>query len=76
MLKDIRESKGLSQSQLAGATGMSVRTLQAYERGATNINGAQLKTLLQLAFALDCKIEDILSDARLIAMMKEYSRRN
>lgn len=59
-LKEIRENKGLSQSQLAEKTGLNVRTLQAYERGGNDINGAKLKTLAKLSIVLECSISDIL----------------
>lgn len=59
-LKETRENKGLSQSQLAEETGLNVRTLQAYERGGNDINGAKLKTLILLSLALECSISDIL----------------
>lgn len=59
-LKRIRTDAGLSQSQLATAAGMSLRTLQHYEQGARDINKAQGITLLSLARALNVSIEDIL----------------
>ena len=51
---------GLSQSQLAELSGMSVRSLQHYEQGSRDINKAQGLTLLALARALNVTIEDIL----------------
>ena len=55
-----RKSKGLSQSQLAEASGVSVRSIQLYEQRQTNINNAQHNHLVALAKVLGCKIEDIL----------------
>lgn len=66
MLKKIRESKGFSQSQLATACGFSVRTLQCYEQGSRDINGASLSTLVSMALTLECKLSDILSDQELV----------
>lgn len=60
MLKDKRTEKGLSQSQLAEKSGVNVRAIQFYEQGIRNIDGAKLETLVALAFALDCRISDIL----------------
>ena len=59
-LKDKRRASGMSQSELAKAAEMSVRTLQALEVGARNIDKVSVLTALKLARALDCSIEDIL----------------
>ena len=59
-LKDIRSDKGLTQSQLAEASGVNLRILQYYEQGYKDINKAQAITLYKLAQVLECKIEDIL----------------
>lgn len=59
-LKRIRTAAGLSQSQFAEKTGVSVRTIQHYEQGARDINKAQGLTLLTFARALNVTIEDIL----------------
>lgn len=71
-LKEMREAKGFSQNQLATKTGLNVRTLQAYERGGNDINGAKLKTLAVLALNLGCKISDILEeDAELKKLLEK-----
>lgn len=70
MLQEIRKKRGYSQSELAAASGVKLRTLQAYEGGINNINQANLTTLCNLAIALDCKITDILDDKDLIAKFK------
>ena len=59
-LQDKRKAVGMSQSELAKAAEMSVRTLQALEVGARNIDKVAVLTALKLARALDCNIEDIL----------------
>lgn len=55
-----RKSKDLSQSQLADASGVSVRSIQLYEQRQTNINNARHNHLVALARTLGCKVEDIL----------------
>lgn len=50
----------MSQSELARKADMSIRTLQALESGARNIDKVSVLTALKLAKALDCNIEDIL----------------
>lgn len=55
-----RKEKGLSQSQLAEASGVNKRMIQYYEQGAKDIRKAQVETVLKLAHALGCLIEDII----------------
>lgn len=60
-LKYFRELKGMTQAELAEASGVSLRTIQAYEQGYKDINKGQLITGLKLAEALDCDIYDIIN---------------
>ena len=55
-----RKSRGLSQSQLANASGLSLRSIQLYEQRQNDINNAQYNRLQALANTLGCKIEDLL----------------
>lgn len=71
-LQNTRLAAGLSQSQLAAATGLNVRTLQCYEQGAKDINNAKLATLLKLCLALDCKLGDILTDKATVKLLEQY----
>lgn len=59
-LQERRKAAGLSQSQLAAKTGISVRALQHYEQGSLDINKAAALTVYQLAQALGCRVEDLL----------------
>ena len=60
-LKFMREDKNLSQSELAEKSGVSLRTIQAYEQGYKDINKAQVVTVLQLAEALECDVYEIIN---------------
>lgn len=51
-LKEYRTAAGLSQSQLAKASGVSVRNIQEYEQGKKDINKAQALTVYKIAQAL------------------------
>ena len=59
-LTRIRNAAGLSQSELAERSGVSVRIIQAYEQKARSINKAQIETIVNLAQALDCDVVDLL----------------
>lgn len=59
-LKTARSMAGLSQSELAEMSGVSVRTIQQYEQRQKSINRAKAETLLRLAKALCCDMEDLM----------------
>lgn len=61
-LQRIRLERGLSQSQLANAANISLRTIQAYEQKAKDINKAQLKIACKLAKVLSIRPEELLED--------------
>ena len=53
-LKRLRQNAGLSQNQLAKASGVPIRTIQQYEQRQKNINKAQAEYVFMLASALNC----------------------
>jgi len=59
-LKALREARGLSQSQLAELSGVSVRMIQKYEQGERDIWKAQAITAYALAVALGVTVEEII----------------
>lgn len=59
-LQYVRRAIDISQSELAKRSGVSIRTIQALEIGARDIDKASVVTVLKLAQALGCKIEDII----------------
>ena len=59
-LKQIRESKNMTQSKLSEISGVNLRTLQDYEQGHKDINKVAGITLYKLAQALECNVEDLL----------------
>lgn len=75
-LKDVRLSKGLSQSQLAEEAELNVRTLQHYEQGTKNFDNAKIGTILKVAIALDCKIEDIIQNPDYLKLIEHYNTYN
>ena len=59
-LKEIRESRGLTQAELAKLSDISIRTIQSYEQGLKDINKASVITIWKLSKVLHCKIEDLI----------------
>ena len=70
MLKEIRESRGMSQKDLATVTGIPKRMIQAYEQDYRDIKGAKLSTLVTLCLALECHLSDIVDDSQLIKYLE------
>jgi DNA-binding transcriptional regulator YiaG len=60
MLKKWRHAAALSQSDLAKASGVPLRTLQQYEQRQKDINKAQVQYVVALARVLHCNVEDLL----------------
>lgn len=58
-IKSHWEQMGLSQSGLAKETGISIKTIQAYEQGLKNIKHAKWETVEILSKVLACEIEDL-----------------
>lgn len=71
-LKEIRQARGLSQSQLAEKAELNVRTLQHYEQGSKVFDHARLDTILKCAIALECKIEDIIDNEDYLNLIQKY----
>lgn len=71
-LQPLRKAAGFSQSQLAAMTGIKLQVLQQYERGARNLNGAKLSTLLKLCNALRCRLCDLITDEETLQLLRDY----
>lgn len=61
-LKKRRENRGLSQSELAKLSGVSLRSIQMYEQKVNDIDKAQAQTLYKLSRVIGCEIEDLLEN--------------
>ena len=70
-LKEMRQAKGLSQSQFAEKTGINLRTVQHYEQGSKNFDHARIDTILKTCIVLNCKLEDILENPEYIELVKK-----
>lgn len=58
-LQKVRLSKGLSQSQLARASGINVRIIQYYEQGSRDLYEASYSRVKALADALGVSCEEL-----------------
>lgn len=59
-LREIRESKGITQEELANKSGITRTTIWKLETGDDEVSTT--KTLLSLAKALECSISDFFYD--------------
>ena len=59
-LKKLRESRGLSQAELAKLSGVSLRSIQMYEQRVNDIDKAQAQTIYKLSRVIGCAMEDLL----------------
>ena len=64
-LKRIRESRNISQTELAEQAGVNIRNIQTYEQRTNDIDKAQAHTLYKLSRVLGCNIEDLLENPML-----------
>lgn len=71
-LKTMRQTRGLSQSQLAEKSGLNVRVLQHYEQGSKIFDHARIDKILSVCLALHCQIEDVIENEEYIDLIKRY----
>ncbi len=62
-LKVQREAAGFSQTQLARASGVGLRSIQLYEQRQKDVDKAQAATLFKLSRALHCEVADLVEAA-------------
>lgn len=61
-LKIIRESRNISQTELAELSGVKLRSIQMYEQKVNDIDKAQARTVYKLSRVLGCTVEDLLEN--------------
>lgn len=61
-LKRLRESRGLSQQELAKLSGVNLRSIQMYEQRVNDIDKAQAQAVFKLSRAIGCTMEDLLEN--------------
>ncbi len=60
-LKRLRAYANLSQSALSKKSGVALRQIQLFEQGKRDIKKTQASTLMKLAVALNCDMNDLLN---------------
>lgn len=60
-IREVRKERGLTQEQLAKMLGISSTALAKKEKADSN---CRVKTLEKIAEALDCRVTDLISEAR------------
>lgn len=58
-LKEIRQSRNLSQRELSRRSGVNYRSLQDYEQGHKQLSSASYDILFRLSTVLGCAMEDL-----------------
>lgn len=59
MLKELREKAGLTQEELAKRAGVSLPLVFKIEQGSRDLKNSKMSTLVKLATALNCTVEDL-----------------
>lgn len=72
-LQEVRKEKNLTQWELSLESMIPIGTIQKYESGQADIDGAKLKTLLILCKVLNCNIQDIIEDEQTLELLNLYS---
>lgn len=76
-VKALRIAKGISQSELAKASGVSKRSIENYEISRYNFDITKIETITNLAEALDVPFYDLLSDdikSKVITNINKYHK--
>ena len=60
-IRDLRNRNGLTQQELARRSGVKLRMIQAYEQNYQDISKAEVGSVIKLAKALSCSVEDLLA---------------
>lgn len=58
-LARIRANRGMTQQELATASGVSLRMIQLYEQRRNDLSKASASVVIALAHVLGCSVEDL-----------------
>lgn len=74
-LKEVRKARKITQEELANMIGISRTTIQSYEQGWRSVDGASLRTLVDICKVLKCNISDIIEDQNLVDDIETLQQR-
>ena len=60
-LKKVRMMRKLTQDELAGLSGVNIKSLSAYEQQPEKLSNASITTVYKLSQALNCDVMDIIN---------------
>lgn len=60
-LKELRNQKNLTQKELSNITGISIKTIQAYEQNYLSLEYASIINISKLCKALSCHYYNLVS---------------
>ena len=69
--KKMREKKGFSQGKLSKASGVKVRTIQAFDQIPGKIDNASFRIVAKLADTLQCSPAELFDSPDLISLAKK-----
>ena len=69
--KQARLKSGLKQHEVAYLSGSTLRMVETFEQGYRDINKANISSVVKLAYAMKCKLQDILEDQVVVEMLNE-----
>lgn len=61
-IKSMREEKGLTRKELAGKSGIHYNKISDYENNYVKTENITVGNIMKIAKALECKIEDIITE--------------
>lgn len=74
-LQEIRKRVGLSQAELSKRSGIKLQTIQGYELGRRQTDGAHVDSLVSMADALGVPFYEIIEDDALAEKIKQNIKR-
>ena len=70
-LQERRIELGLTQQSLSEKSGVPVPVIRGFEQGVRSVNRAQIDTLVNLCYALELRLSEVLTDGSLQKKCKE-----
>jgi hypothetical protein len=69
--KQARINSNLKQHEVAYLSNNTLRMVETFEQGCRDINKANISSVVRLAYAMKCKLQDILEDEEVVKMLND-----